>query len=172
MKKMILKQLTVILALFVSESLAAAPAARMDTKKALNVNEGKYVVVSASSNIDEENFCVKGAIHTVKWAGSVDDPMLVLGNIGLYENFNEGLQNSSLPDDKQKCLFRENTLTRDRELINDRFTTCLTENITNHTEVVFGDNDMTYSAEVKHSRGGEVVGVASRCTLKRVIKKH
>ena len=158
--------LTLLISFNFFSSAEAAHASAANPRKDLNITTGDYVVVSGDQ-IPEDNFCVKGAIHSVSWDGTPNDPVLSIGEPLIFSDFNKGLKTDSQPYYKHHCSYQSSSQTESGRLLVDVFTNCDDENTIDHTELKFTTTAIEYRKEKKVSRKGKVAVLKSSCTLKK-----
>jgi len=159
-----MKTSLLLVALF-SQTATAAAISRVDAKKLMNVTEGRYAVTKADSALEGDLVCVPGSVKSVTWAGTEEHPLLLIGSMPPFREFNNGLRETSIPNDKDKCKFTHSTLAEPGKMIDDSYTNCVDQNTHTHTEVTFKEKTIEYSVKVSVSQNGKTLEAPATCTL-------
>ena len=165
-----IKTSLILVALF-SQAATAAAITRVDAKELLQVTEGEYSVTKTDSALDGDLLCQADTSAKVKWAGSVEAPLLVIGGSAPFREFNNGLRKTSVEGDKDQCKFTHSTLAEAAKMIDDSYTNCVSQNTHTHTEMVFKKDAIEVSVKVSVSQGGKVLEAPATCTLKLIPAK-
>ena len=170
MIKLTMKSVLILALVIFAQGAKATTAVRVEAQKSLGIQLGDYVVVQTNSSNDRENLCGKGLEHTIKWAGSKEDPVLAIGAAIVFSDFNDGLKTDSQPYYKDHCSYRHSTQAQAGRLIDDTYSNCDSENTTVHTEIIVNGSRLEYSSDIKVSRKSpsKVLSVTTKCTLQKI----